>query len=86
MAEHWQVDTPQVIDVGGDLERVHKVVVAVVGGHVDVVAQRIPPGDPEAQPAPGAHGARVEVSEVSAPLAPAASLGTSVQGQALRIG
>ena len=52
MAEQWLVDGPRVIDVGNDRERVEKVVVAIIGGHVDVVTHD------------EGYGARVEVSSV----------------------
>ncbi len=52
MPEQWLVEGPRVIDVGSDSERVDKVVVAIVGGAVDVVTH----ADPS--------GARVDVSEV----------------------
>ena len=37
MAEEWWIDSPRVLDVGGDGERVRRLSVAVVGGQVDVV-------------------------------------------------
>jgi hypothetical protein len=52
MAEEWLVDGPRVIDVGNDRERVEKVVVAIIGGHVDIVTHD------------EGYGARVEVSGV----------------------
>ncbi len=67
MTEHWKVESPQVIDIGGDTDRVHKVVVALVSGHVDLVAHssdQDPPSQPDDEPAVGAHGVRIEVSDV----------------------
>lgn len=52
MSEQWLVDGPRVIDVGGEGERVRSLVVALVGGHVDVVTHDDSPT------------ARVEVSQV----------------------
>lgn len=37
MAQEWLVETPRVLDIGGDGERVRELRVGVVGGHVDVV-------------------------------------------------
>src|SRR5689334_19873629 len=37
MSEEWSIDTPRVLDIGGDNERVRRLSVAVVGGRVDVV-------------------------------------------------
>jgi len=37
MTEEWSIDSPRVLDVGGDGERVRRLSVAIVGGHVDVV-------------------------------------------------
>jgi DUF4097 and DUF4098 domain-containing protein YvlB len=52
MAQEWLIDTPRVLDVGGDGERVRRLSVAVVGGHVDVVTHSDSPT------------ARVEVSSI----------------------
>jgi hypothetical protein len=52
MSQQWQVDGPKVIDVGDENERVRRVVVALVGGTVDVVTHDDSPT------------ARVEVSSV----------------------
>jgi hypothetical protein len=52
MAEQWQVDGPRVLDIGGENERVRSLVVALVGGHVDIVTHDDSPTT------------RVEVSEV----------------------
>ncbi len=52
MAESWEVDGPRVIDIGGAGERVAKVVVALIGGQVDVVTHE------------DSDGARVEISRV----------------------
>lgn len=52
MAENWLVEGPRIIDVGSERERVEKVVVAIVGGHVDIVTHE------------DGYGARVEVSRV----------------------
>lgn len=67
MTEHWQVDGPRVIDVGGDQERVTKVVIAIVGGHVDLVTHEA--ADDTAaelggEASVGPYGARVQVSSV----------------------
>jgi DUF4097 and DUF4098 domain-containing protein YvlB len=37
MGEEWLIDTPRVLDVGGDGEQVRQLSVALVGGRVDVV-------------------------------------------------
>ena len=37
MSEEWSIDTPRVLDIGGDGERVRRLTVAIVGGRVDVV-------------------------------------------------
>lgn len=52
MPEQWLVDGPRVIDVGSERDRVEKVVVAIIGGTVDVVTHD------------DSFGARVEVSSV----------------------
>jgi hypothetical protein len=52
MSEEWRVDSPRVIDVGGEGERVQQLKVRIVGGRVDVVTHDDSPT------------ARVEVSEV----------------------
>lgn len=52
MAEEWIVDGPRVLDIGGENERVEKVIVGIIGGHVDVVTHDDSPT------------ARVEVSRV----------------------
>jgi hypothetical protein len=75
MTEHWQVEGPRVIDVGGEQQRVTKVIVAIVGGHVDVLGHApetgtATPEDGDTIPG-GPHGARVQV--------------TSVQGLPLRV-
>lgn len=52
MAEQWQVESPRVIDIGGDDELVRELQVGIVGGHVDVVTHDDSPT------------ARVEVSQI----------------------
>lgn len=52
MSEQWLVEGPKVIDVGGEGEQVRSLMVALVGGHVDVVTHDDSPT------------ARVEVSQV----------------------
>jgi DUF4097 and DUF4098 domain-containing protein YvlB len=52
MAEQWQVESPRVIDIGGDDELVRELQVGVVGGHVDVVTHDDSPT------------ARVEISQI----------------------
>jgi DUF4097 and DUF4098 domain-containing protein YvlB len=37
MSEEWSIDTPRVLDIGGDGEQVRALSVALVGGRVDVV-------------------------------------------------
>ena len=37
MAQEWTLDSPRVLDIGGEGERVSRLSVAVVGGQVDVV-------------------------------------------------
>ncbi|GAB3436129.1 hypothetical protein GCM10027517_05750 [Phycicoccus ginsengisoli] len=37
MTQEWTIDSPRVLDIGGEGERVGRLSVAVVGGHVDVV-------------------------------------------------
>ena len=37
MSEEWLIDTPRVLDIGGDGEQVRELSVALVGGRVDVV-------------------------------------------------
>ena len=75
MTEHWQVEGPRVIDVGGEQQRVTKVIVAIVGGHVDVLGHAAATGAPTSEDGDtipgGPHGARVQV--------------TSVQGLPLRV-
>lgn len=52
MAESWAIDSPRVLDIGGDGERVRALKVAIIGGRVDVVTHDDSPT------------ARVEVAEV----------------------
>lgn len=52
MSEQWLVDGPRVIDVGAEGERVRSLVIALVGGQVDVVTHDDSPT------------ARVEISKV----------------------
>lgn len=52
MAEHWSIDGPKVLDVGGDGESVLALDVSLIGGHVDVVTHDDSPT------------ARVEVTQV----------------------
>ena len=52
MSEEWSIDTPRVLDIGDDGERVRQLSVAIVGGRVDVVTHADSPT------------ARVEVSRV----------------------
>jgi hypothetical protein len=52
MGEEWSVDTPRVLDIGGDGEQVRRLSVAVVGGRVDVVTHNDSPT------------ARVEIAQV----------------------
>lgn len=51
-AQEWKIREPRVLDVGGEAERVRKLLVAVVGGRVDVVTHSDSPA------------ARVEVSGI----------------------
>jgi len=44
MAQQWQVESPRVIDIGGDGELVRELEVGIVGGHVDVVTAVHPDG------------------------------------------
>jgi Putative adhesin len=37
MAEEWKIDGPRVLDIGGEAERVRRLKVGIVGGHIDVV-------------------------------------------------
>ena len=37
MSEEWSIDTPRVLDIGGEGEQVRELSVALVGGRVDVV-------------------------------------------------
>ena len=53
MSEEWTIDSPRVLDVGGDQERVRQLSVAIVGGRVDVVTHTDSPT------------ARVEIAEVT---------------------
>ena len=52
MSEEWSIDTPRVLDIGGDGEKVGRLSVAVVGGRVDVVTHTDSPT------------ARVEIAQV----------------------
>lgn len=52
MSEEWSIDSPRVLDIGGDGERVRRLSVAVVGGRVDVVTHTDSPT------------ARVEIAQV----------------------
>ena len=52
MSQEWMVDSPRVLDIGGDGEQVRALSVAVVGGRVDVVTHTDSPT------------ARVEVADV----------------------
>lgn len=52
MSEEWSIDSPRVLDIGGDGEQVTSLSVAVVGGRVDVVTHTDSPT------------ARVEVADV----------------------
>lgn len=52
MAEQWDVDGPRILEIGGEQQPVQKVVVGIVAGSIDLVA------DPQAE------SARVEVAEV----------------------
>lgn len=57
MAQDWQIEGPKVIDIGDEHERVSRLVVAIVGGRVDVVTHDDSPT------------ARLEVTEIEgAPL------------------
>ena len=38
MSEEWSIDTPRVLDIGGDGEQVRALSVALVGGHTEVTA------------------------------------------------
>ncbi len=63
MAEQWHIDEPQVIDVDGDHERITKIVVAIVGGHVDLVSHTANPDSTNGSSS-DRQGARIEVSSV----------------------
>jgi DUF4097 and DUF4098 domain-containing protein YvlB len=52
MSEEWSIDTPRVLDIGAEGQRVRQLSVAVVGGRVDVVTHTDSPT------------ARVEVTKV----------------------
>ncbi len=52
MSEDWSIDSPRVLDIGGDGEQVRTLSVAVVGGRVDVVTHTDSPT------------ARVEVADI----------------------
>lgn len=52
MAQDWQIEGPKIIDIGDEHERVSKLVVAIVGGRVDVVTHDDSPT------------ARIEVTEI----------------------
>lgn len=52
MSQDWQIDSPRVLDIGGEGEQVRALTVAVVGGRVDVVTHTDSPT------------ARVEVADI----------------------
>ncbi len=55
MSEEWLIDSPRVLDIGGDHEKVQQLNVAIVGGEVDVVTHSDSPT------------ARLEVSAIEGP-------------------
>ncbi len=70
MAQQWELDGPKVLDVGGEGERVDRLTVALVGGHVDVVTHDAPTAQVEVQEVVGPplkvtwNGHKLEISHV----------------------
>ena len=70
MAQQWEIDGPKVLDIGGEGERVDRLTVALVGGHVDVVTHDSPTAQVEVQEVVGPplkvtwNGHKLEISHV----------------------
>lgn len=70
MAQQWEIDGPKVLDIGGEGERVDRLTVALVGGHVDVVTHDAPTAQVEVQEVVGPplkvtwNGHKLEISHV----------------------
>lgn len=70
MAQQWEIDGPKVLDIGGEGERVDRLTVALVGGHIDVVTHDSPTAQVEVQEVVGPplkvtwNGHKLEISHV----------------------
>ena len=70
MAQQWEIDGPKVLDIGGEGERVDRLTVGLVGGHVDVVTHDAPTAQVEVQEVVGPplkvnwNGHKLEISHV----------------------
>lgn len=70
MAQQWELDGPRVLDIGGEGERVDRLTVALVGGHIDVVTHDAPTAQVEVQEVVGPplkvtwNGHKLEISHV----------------------
>lgn len=70
MAQQWELDGPKVLDIGGEGERVTRLTVGLVGGHVDVVTHDAPTAQVEVQEVVGPplkvtwNGDKLQISHV----------------------